>query len=110
VNRPRSRTTTGDSWGQFAVFRLARARKKTSGKLSKLSPKPQFVLHLEASPRGGDHDGMRRLRAVLKALLRCWGFRCRWIAYPTEASPLDAASGRRHQDAIRVPLEPHAAQ
>lgn len=46
-------------------------------------PKPRFILHLEAHPRpGGDHDGLRRLRAVLKLLLRCFGFRCTRIDYP----------------------------
>jgi hypothetical protein len=46
------------------------------------TPKPRFVLHLTALPRDNDDDGMRRLRAVLKLLLRGFGFRCTWISYP----------------------------
>jgi len=47
-------------------------------------PKPLFVLHLEAQHRHDDANGMRRLRAILKLLLRTFGFKCHWIDYPTD--------------------------
>lgn len=38
--------------------------------------KPTFTLTLEAQPRpGGDHDGTRRLRALLKYALRVLGLK-----------------------------------
>lgn len=63
------------------------------------TPHPRFVLYLTALPRpGGDDNGMRRLKAILKALLRCWGFKCTWITYPPDgpadddyARPLSAS-------------------
>lgn len=45
-------------------------------------PPPTFVLTLVAQHRDQDPDGMRRLRAVLKLLLRTFGFRCKSISYP----------------------------
>ena len=38
--------------------------------------RPRFKLTLEAVPRHDDADGIRRLRAALKALLRSYGLRC----------------------------------
>jgi len=36
----------------------------------------RYALTLRAEPRAGDPDGTRRLRALLKRLLRGYGFRC----------------------------------
>jgi hypothetical protein len=52
-------------------------------------PKPTFRLTLVAQHRDGDANGMRRLRAVLKLLLRSFGFRCTWIEYPPASVPDD---------------------
>jgi hypothetical protein len=53
------------------------------------TPKPQFVLHLEAMPKadGSDPSGMYRLKGALKHLLRAWGLRCKRIEYPQCAEP-----------------------
>jgi hypothetical protein len=62
-----------------------------------MTKKPQFVLHLEAQPRpGGDEDGMRRLRAILKVLLRSFGFKCTRIDYPNQTP-----------DGLNTECEPH---
>ena len=61
-------------------------------------PKPTFRLTLEALPRpGGDTDGMRRLRAALKALLRNWGLKCKAIEYPTSDAPGQSATSEAGQ-------------
>lgn len=52
--------------------------------------KPVFVLTLEALPRDRDPSGMLRLRAVLKLLLRSFGFRCKRIDYPTANTTTEA--------------------
>jgi hypothetical protein len=46
--------------------------------MSHRPPKPTFKLVIEALPRpdGRDADGIGRLRAILKALLRGYRFRC----------------------------------
>lgn len=45
----------------------------------------RYVIILEADDRPSDPNGTRRLRAMLKRLLRAWGFKC------LEAKPIDEA-------------------
>jgi hypothetical protein len=44
---------------------------------------PRFHLTLEVLPDPTDPGGYRRLRAMLKACLRCWRLRCVSLQPPT---------------------------
>jgi hypothetical protein len=52
-----------------------------------VNPKPTYRLTIEALPRGDDPTGARRLKGLLKALLRCAGFRCIGIEETERTTP-----------------------
>ncbi len=56
--------------------------------------RPTYTLTLRPEPDPGDPDGIRRLRAALKRLLRCYGLRC--IALAPEAMPTAADAPAGH--------------
>ncbi len=51
--------------------------------------RPTFNLTLFSEHRYLDPDGMGRLRAIFKVLLRGFGMRCTWIEYPPEPKAPD---------------------
>lgn len=51
----------------------------------------KFQLTIEALHRPSDPNGTRRLRAMLKTLLRAWGFKC------IEAKPIEGTTEKPKQ-------------